>query len=448
MKKTIYIFLILILFATTFFTYKIVSGKYDKQDQFILILKEIFPTELKNKLRGTIYNLRANINKDQNEQIQQKKLKQGFNGDLIQSKIIKSKVESKKFIVSEFFLPFKRLDLDYGWRAIKNSKRAHYLDIIDDKTIVVSGEGEFIYFETKNFNSNKLNQKIRDSNLERLIEKNNYKLIGLRDLLIDGDELYISVILQKKNEDYTISILSTKFNTNKLEFEFFFNTDISLKKYSIGTGGRIVKFKDNKLLFSIGHFSVPNKVQELEHLAGKIISIDKLNKNYQIVSLGHRNQQGLFYHQDKEGKQFILNSEHGPKGGDEINVNYLDNEKLYNFGWPIASYGINYDGTNPFKSSHKDYGFDEPLKYFTPSIGISEISIIDNNEDFNTIFVSSLRAHSIYLLKTNKKFTKVFNTDRLELDYRIRDLKYVESLDGHIVIFENIPSIGFIKNKN
>ena len=88
------------------------------------------------------------------------------------------------------------------------------------------------------------------------------------------------------------------------------------------------------------------------------------------------------------------------------------------------------------------------MKYFTPSIGISEISIINNDEDFNTIYTSSLRAHSIYLIKTNKKFTKVFNTDRLKFDYRIRDLKYVDSLDGHILIFENIPSIGFITIKN
>ena len=448
MKKSIYIFLILVLLAITFFTFKIVSDDYDKQNKFILKIKEIVPIELKNKLKGTVYNLRANINKNKDEKILQAKKNQGLNGNLIQSKMIKSEIDSKKFFVREFFLPFERLDLSYGWRAIENSKRAHYLDIIDDKTIVVSGDGQFIFFETQNFNKKKLNQKKIDTNLDEILEKENFKLIGLRDLLIDQDKLYISTILQDKNENYTISIISAKFNINKLEFEFFFNTKMKLKKYSIGTGGRIVKFKDNKLLLTIGHFSVSDKVQDPNHLAGKIISIDKFDKKYELISLGHRNQQGLFYYQDENGNQFIINSEHGPKGGDEINVNYLENEKSYNFGWPIASYGINYDGTNPFKSSHKEYGFDEPLKYFTPSIGISEISILDNNEYFNTIYTSSLRAHSIYLIQTNKKFTKVLNTDRLRFDYRIRDLKYVDSLDGHILIFENIPSIGFIKNKN
>ena len=70
MKKSIYIFLVLILFATTFIAFKIVSDDYDKQNQFILKIKEIVPTEIKNRLRGTVLNLRANIKKDENEKIQ------------------------------------------------------------------------------------------------------------------------------------------------------------------------------------------------------------------------------------------------------------------------------------------------------------------------------------------------------------------------------------------
>ena len=159
----------------------------------------------------------------------------------------------------EFFLPFKRLDLTYGWRALENSKRAHYLDTIDDKTIVVSGEGEFIFFDIKNFNLNKLNKKKIDSNLYELIQKENYTLIGLRDLLIEDGKLYISVILKDLNEKYSISILSSEVNFEKLIFEFFFESKLNVTNYSIGTGGRIVNYKDNKLLFSIGHFSVSDQ---------------------------------------------------------------------------------------------------------------------------------------------------------------------------------------------
>ena len=46
-------------------------------------------------------------------------------------------------------MPFKRLDLSYGWRAVQNSKRAHYFDFVGDETAVASGEGNFIFFDTK-----------------------------------------------------------------------------------------------------------------------------------------------------------------------------------------------------------------------------------------------------------------------------------------------------------
>ena len=444
MKKFLFIFLSLIVIVSVFFSYTIISDKYDKQNLFILKIKEIVPLKLKNKLKNIIYESRAILNEREIQRLQTRKIEQGFSGELIESKEIKTKSNSVKYNFKEFFLPFKRLDLTYGWKAIENSKRAHYLETRDDKTIVVSGEGDFIYFDTKNFNSNKLIQKKLPSNLYEFLEKENFSLIGLRDLLIDNDKLYISAILRDKDQKYTICILSSKFNYKKLKFDFLFNPNMGMEKYSIGTGGRIVEFNENKLLFTIGHFSVPEQVQNKGDLIGKIISIDKNDKSYEMISLGHRNQQGLFYYKDDKGNQFIINSEHGPKGGDEINVNYLENNKLPNFGWPVASYGINYDGTNPFKSSHEDFGFVEPLKYFTPSIGISEISV-KSESDYNIIYTSSLRAKSIYIIKTNKNFTKIVNEDRLILDYRIRDIKYVDNLDGYIVILENTPSIGFVK---
>ena len=444
MKKVLYIFFGILFFVSIAFSYLIISDKYDKQNKLILIIKEIVPVGLKNKLRNTIYKSRASLNEKEIQKLQKRKLDQGLNGDLIDSKFIKSEFDSLKYSFREFFLPFKRLDLSYGWRAVENSKRAHYLETIGDKTIVVSGEGDFIYFDTNNFNSDKLLQKRLPSNLKQFLEKKNFTLMGLRDLHIDNNKLYVSVILQNINEKYTIGILSSEFSFEELKFNFLFDPNMDIAEYSIGTGGRIVGYDNNQLLFSIGHFSVPDKVQNKKLLPGKIISINKENKNYELLSLGHRNQQGLFYFQDNTGNQFVINSEHGPKGGDEININNLKDNKLLNFGWPVASYGINYDGSNPFKSTHKEHGYQEPLIYFTPSIGISEISV-KNNDDYNTIYASSLRAHSLYVINTNKKFTKVINKDRIILGNRIRDIKYVKSLEGNIVILENTPSIGFIK---
>ena len=445
MKKFIYIFFGLILFITLFTSYKVTSGNYDKQNLFIIKVKDIIPTQLKDKLRGYIYEIRISLNENKIKKKQQAKVDQGLNGELIQSKNIKSEVNAVKYNVREFFLPFKRLDLSYGWRAVQNSKRAHYFDFVGDKTVVASGEGNFIFFDTKNFRSKKLDQKRLQSNLIQFLKSENYTFIGLRDMLIENNKVYLSVVLQDLDENYTLSIVSAEFNYQKLIFEFFFKTELLISEFSIGTGGRIVSFKDDSLLFTIGHLGFIDEIQMPNHLSGKIISINKKDGSFDLISIGHRNHQGLFYYTDEFNNHFVINSEHGPKGGDEININNLKDNKVQNFGWPISSYGINYDGTNPYKSSHKEHGFKEPLKYFTPSIGISEISI-KSKKDFNEIYASSLRAKSIYIVKSDKIFSQVINTDRLILDYRIRDIKYSKSLNGFIVIFENTPSIGFIKS--
>ena len=100
-----------------------------------------------------------------------------------------------------------------------------------------------------------------------------------------------------------------------------------------------MNFDKNHLLFSTGDFQNYKLAQNKDNLFGKILRINLVNKKVDIVSLGHRNVQGLKY--DKI-KRFIISTEHGPIGGDEINLNKLTTEKIINFGWPQASYGEHY----------------------------------------------------------------------------------------------------------
>ena len=119
MKKFVYIFFG--LFCHFFITsYKIISGNYDKQNLFIIKIKEIIPTQLKNKLRVYINETRISLNQDKIKK-KEAKFKQGLNGELIQSTDINSEVNLVKYNVREF-LPFKRLDLSYGWQSVQNSK--------------------------------------------------------------------------------------------------------------------------------------------------------------------------------------------------------------------------------------------------------------------------------------------------------------------------------------
>ena len=103
--------------------------------------------------------------------------------------------------------------------------------------------------------------------------------------------------------------------------------------------------------------------------------------------MGHRNPQGLYIDNEKEK---ILSTEHGPTGGDEINMIDLKNNKIKNFGWPKSSYGIDQGAT--WKRNHIKYGYIEPIKYYVPSIAISEIIKVPENffNSDNNFFVASM----------------------------------------------------------
>ena len=165
--------------------------------------------------------------------------------------------------------------------------------------------------------------------------------------------------------------------------------------------------------------------------------------------MGHRNPQGLFYVKDLD---LIINTEHGPKGGDEINFNFQNHKETPNYGWDVSSYGVEYDGTKKYKDSHSKYGFIEPFKYYTPSIGISELIYLPNelNSDGKKhLFVSSLRAGSIYVIKLNDEFNEILDEDRIYFSQqRIRDIDYDQENNVFFLLFEFTPSIGILKIKD
>ena len=114
-------------------------------------------------------------------------------------------------------------------------------------------------------------------------------------------------------------------NENYLNFKLFYQTADCVDTNNNhgfwahqGAGGRIVKIDNSNLLFSTGDFRNRPLAQELKSDFGKILKINIQNKKTDVVSLGHRNAQGLYY---SKKFNFILSTEHGPKGGDEININ-------------------------------------------------------------------------------------------------------------------------------
>jgi len=113
-----------------------------------------------------------------------------------------------------------------------------------------------------------------------------------------------------------------------------------------------------------------------------------------IWSYGHRNPQGLAVH---PATGALFDSEHGPRGGDELNLVFRGN----NHGWPEITHGMNYDGTAMTDVTAKD-GMEQPLVYWTPSIAVCGINFYRGNlfpRWKDNLFVASLAAQDLRRLE-------------------------------------------------
>ena len=286
-----------------------------------------------------------------------------------------------------------------------------------------------------------------------MIETNLPKDFSVDDTLIHKNKIYLSTRTNKKACDNR-TIYSAELNYKKLNFEKFFSQGSQGECLSGYFGGRMAvvnNFGETSILLSNRYIGNKNQYQFLKNYNIKnelaIISVNIKTKKVTPISAGHRNPQGLLVNDEN----IILSTEHGPRGGDEINKIIQGK----NYGWPIASYGENYGsktGTKDYKKSHKDYGFEEPIYSFVPSIGISQIIKIPNNfskQWHNNYFVSSLRNLSLYRVKFDESFSKILTMEKIRVGKRIRDIAFNKSFNSFILALENNSgSIGIINIKN
>ena len=305
------------------------------------------------------------------------------------------------------------------------------------------------------------------SNIRSLIKYEKFYLheqYGIKDILIDNTNLYVSFIGKRQNDCYDLRIITSELNENYLNFKLFYQTTDCVDTNNDhgfwahqGAGGRIVKIDNSNLLFSTGDFRNRPLAQELKSDFGKILKINIQNKKTDVVSLGHRNAQGLYY---SKKFNFILSTEHGPKGGDEININIKPFLKVKNFGWPISSYGEHYAKhysdkilkEAPLNKSHKKFGFIEPIKYFDPSIGISQI--IPFNEEETEFLIGAMGNEikdqdlGIHYIKLNQKRNKIIDHNFTPLNERVRDMIVSKDKKMILIFLETTNSLLILKRSN
>ena len=346
-------------------------------------------------------------------------------------------------------------------------KPVAYIDVEDENIFLISGSGSLFHINKKDFlNKSFFVNKIK-TNIEDVIKNNSIKesgVVSIRDIFLENKIIYISYVNEVSDKCYNTQILKANVSLNFLQFDHFFEYEECLSSEimpwnAAGSGGRIESYDDNNLIFTIGDYIRRGPAQADKSLFGKIILINKHSKNFKVLSKGHRNPQGIYY--DKNNN-VIISTEHGPKGGDEININKnLNAGKIKNFGWPIASYGTHYKNDKyPNKiqfKNHKKNGFEEPLSYYTPAIGISQIIKVNKNFDsefINDYFIGAMGFDinegdmSIHHIRLNNQYDKIIYNDIIYVNDRIRDLKLLNSGNAILMILENEPAIAVLtKNK-
>ena len=205
-------------------------------------------------------------------------------------------------------------------------------------------------------------------------------------------------------------------------------------------GSRIVFDHKGHLFFAIGDRGNRDvNPQDLKRDGGKIYRLnldgsipednpftDQEGALKAVYSYGHRNPQGMTIH-PKTGE--VWENEHGPKGGDEINIV----QKGKNYGWPLITYGINYSGTS-ITDKRSMPGMEQPFYYWVPSIAPSGMAFSSSKvykKWKGNLFVGSLKFK--YLERLVIKRGKVVKREKILDDIgRVRNVK--EGPDGYLYL--------------
>jgi cytochrome c2 len=205
-------------------------------------------------------------------------------------------------------------------------------------------------------------------------------------------------------------------------------------------GGRVLPLDDRTLLVTLGDHDFAGLAskeifsQDPHASYGKTILIHLDDLSSEIYSMGHRNPQGLYV--TAEGT--VWSTEHGPQGGDELNLIVHG----ANYGWPLVTYGTDY-GSATWPLNHhqgRHDGYQQPIYAWVPSIGVSNLIRIEQDRFpvwKGDLMVASLHAHTLFRIRLLDQ--RVVFAEPIEIGERIRDIR--EGLDGRLVLWTDTSRI-------
>lgn len=230
----------------------------------------------------------------------------------------------------------------------------------------------------------------------------------------------------------SLCLSSAVFTQNQLtEVTELFRTQPA-KSGSAHYGGRLAFLPDDTLVLTMGDgFDYREQAQNPASHLGKLIRLHQdgsvpadnpFVQNQQaapeVYSIGHRNPQGIVY---DAVRQRLISHEHGPRGGDELNIITPGQ----NYGWPITSHGIDYTGAliTPFRSRP---GMTMPVLTWTPSIAPSGMTLYDGElfpQWRGDLFITALAGKALHRVRLVNDQVRTEEKMLTELDERLRDVR-------------------------
>ena len=267
--------------------------------------------------------------------------------------------------------------------------------------------------------------------------------------------IYFTYSKQRGNKSAT-TLARAKLQKNSLHNWQDLLVSQSFEDTSRHYGSRIAFDGNGHVFFSIGDRGNRPNAQNLTNHAGAILRLNldgsipddnpfigKNNVLPEIWSYGHRNPQGLFY--DKKTAH-LWSIEHGPRGGDEINLILAGK----NYGWPVISYGMEYWGPVKVGEGTHKKGMQQPIKVYIPSIAPGSL-LLYSGKAFpqwrGNLFSGALKLTHLNRIVINSHM-KVIDEERLLKDLNERIRCVVESPEGWVYLSTDSGKILRLKPTN
>ena len=288
-----------------------------------------------------------------------------------------------------------------------------------------------------------------------VFSKDIFEVKGVPEVFNSGQGGLLDIEIEKKNKKTKIYLcFSKKINQSEAatavnSYEFVYNKLINKKILFVSNKpssssrhfGCRLAIKNNHIYVTIGDRGKRHNAQNIRNHSGSVIRLlkngvffnNKAFKNSlpEIYSIGHRNPQGLTYNSDKS---VLWLHEHGPQGGDELNII----SRGENYGWPKITFGKEYGSGKKIGIGTSKEGYKDPIKVWVPSIAPSGMIFYKGKmfpEFKNKLIIGSLKFKRLHILSLKKN--RILS-ERIILENKIGRIRDFEEMsDGSLILIND-----------